>query len=388
MPARRFLWVIAILTMLVVAAALAYRLFGDRMLRAALVPTVVFTPPAAAGPDYAQLRNWVAHPGLPSDPARWTPDGFAAAPRPGVAVFFVPPTAVFDRNRWNAALDDAATNDRLELFVRGQATVFNGVAAVWVPRYRQATFGAFLTDKPEAQRAIDAAYGDVKAAFTAFLAAQPPTRPIILAAHSQGSLHLLRLLRESIASDPALKARIVAIYAPGWPISVEADLPALGFPACTSPDQTGCVLSWQSFATDGDFTAIRTAFDDQPGLTGAPRRGTTILCSNPLTGVAAAAVAPPAGNLGSLVPSADFSGGTLVAKGIGARCLPSGVLDIGPAPGGFTRYILPGGNFHVYDYALFWANLRADAERRVAAFGVPGGVPGTISGTVSGNVPG
>ena len=382
MPARRFLWVIAILTMLVIAAALAYRLFGDRMLRAALVPTAPFTPPAAAGPDYARLGNWVAHPGLPSDPARWTPDGFAAAPRPGVAVFFVPPTAVFDRDRWNAALDDAATNDRLKLFVRGQATVFNGVAAIWAPRYRQATFGAFLTDKPEAQRAIDAAYGDVKAAFAAFLAAQPPARPIILAAHSQGSLHLLRLLKEVVASDPALKARIVAIYAPGWPISVEADLPALGFPACASPDQTGCVLSWQSFATDGDFTAIRTAFDAQPGLTGAPRRGTTILCSNPLTGVAAppatAAAAPPAGNLGSLVPSADFSGGTLVAKGIGARCLPSGVLDIGPAPGGFTRYVLPGGNFHVYDYALFWVNLRADAERRVAAFGVPGSVPGDL----------
>ena len=31
-------------------------------------------------------------------------------------------------------------------------------------------------------------------------------------------------------------------------------------------------------------------------------------------------------------------------------------------------YVLPGNNYHVYDYPLFWANLRADAERRVAAF--------------------
>jgi hypothetical protein len=33
---------------------------------------------------------------------------------------------------------------------------------------------------------------------------------------------------------------------------------------------------------------------------------------------------------------------------------------------------LPGNNYHVYDYALFWANIRADAERRLAAFEGPG----------------
>jgi hypothetical protein len=31
-------------------------------------------------------------------------------------------------------------------------------------------------------------------------------------------------------------------------------------------------------------------------------------------------------------------------------------------------YALPGNNYHVYDYALFWANVRADAGRRLAAF--------------------
>jgi hypothetical protein len=30
--------------------------------------------------------------------------------------------------------------------------------------------------------------------------------------------------------------------------------------------------------------------------------------------------------------------------------------------------VLPGNNHHVYDYALFWMNVRADAERRVTAF--------------------
>jgi putative Holliday junction resolvase len=30
--------------------------------------------------------------------------------------------------------------------------------------------------------------------------------------------------------------------------------------------------------------------------------------------------------------------------------------------------VLPGNNYHVYDYALFWGSIRADAERRLAAW--------------------
>jgi len=30
--------------------------------------------------------------------------------------------------------------------------------------------------------------------------------------------------------------------------------------------------------------------------------------------------------------------------------------------------VLPGNNYHVYDMTLFWANLRADYERRTAAW--------------------
>jgi hypothetical protein len=80
---------------------------------------------------------------------------------------------------------------------------------------------------------------------------------------------------------------------------------------------------------------------------------------------------PAAANFGSLVPNADFSGGDLVAKGVGAQCRGDGILDIGPTPSGFTAFVLPGNNYHVYDYPLFWANLRADVERRAGAFGVP-----------------
>ncbi|MFZ4689491.1 MAG: DUF3089 domain-containing protein [Polymorphobacter sp.] len=371
MLARRFLWIIAILTMLVIAAAFAYRLFGDRLIRIAMVPSADYVaPPASDAPDYALARNWIARPDLPTDVARWTPAGYSAAPQPGIAVFYVLPTSVFDRSRWNASIADVDVAKRMELFLRSQASIFNGVGAVWSPRYRQATFGAFLTDKPEAKQALDLAYGDVLAAFDAFLAAQPAGRPIILAGHSQGSLHLLRLLKERVAGKP-LAQRIVAVYAAGWPISVSADLPVLGLPACAAPDQTGCILSWQSFARPADYKMVREAFDKDNGLTGLPRKGSAILCTNPLTGTTGATAVPAGANLGSLVPNADFTSGTLVAKGIAAQCLASGIVDIGEPPAGFTAYVLPGNNYHVYDYPLFWADLRADAERRVGNFGAP-----------------
>ncbi|KPF64618.1 hypothetical protein IP88_13575 [alpha proteobacterium AAP81b] len=367
MLARRFLWLVAIAIMLVIAAGFAWALAGNRLITAALVPSAPYVAPAPRDtPDYAAAKNWLARPDLPSAEARWTPAGATAATAPQVAVFYVVPTSVFDRTRWNAAIGDPAVAVRARMFLRGQATVFNGVGAIWAPAYRQATFGAFLTDKPEARAAIAEAYGDVLAAFDAFVAAQPADRPLILAGHSQGSLHLLRLLKDRVAGRPLAK-RIVAVYAIGWPISLTADLPALGLPACATPQATRCLLSWQSFARPADYTLVREAFDGDTGLTGAPRRGTAILCTNPLAGAPTAAALPAAANHGSLVPNDDFSGGALITGGIGAHCR-DGILDIGEPTGAYKAYILPGNNFHVYDYALFWADVRADAARRVAAF--------------------
>lgn len=368
MLARRFLWIIAVLIVLVVGVALAYRLFARQLLAAALVPSVSFAESkVATGPDYARLAAWDANPALATDAARWTPVGFAAAPHPRVAVFFVTPTAYLGRDRWTMPLDDPATNARTQLYLRSQASVFNGIGTIWAPKYRQASFGAFLTVKPDAARALDLAYRDVERAFAAFLAAAPADAPIVLAGHSQGSLHLLRLLKEHVAGTP-LARRIVAVYAVGWPISLTADLPALGLPACGTPEATECVLAWQSFAEPADNTDIRRAFDAVPSLTGAPRKGTPLLCTNPLLGKPSRVAVPAARNIGSLVPAADLNSARVVAGGIGARCLASDVVSIGSPPAGFGQYVLPGNNYHVYDYMLFWANIRADVERRVSAF--------------------
>ena len=365
--ARKFLYVVAFLIVVVLAGAFAYSLYGNQLLRWASTPRIAFRDePPMAGAVYADKRMWLARPDLPGNPALWTPPGYRpAAKPPRVAVFFIHPTSFIDRTRWNAPLDNADANARAALFLRAQASAFNEVGEVYAPRYRQATFGAFLTSSVDAEQALGLAYRDVLAAFDAFLAKVGPDRPIILAGHSQGALHLTRLLRDRVAGTP-LARRVVAAYVVGWPVSVSADLPRMGLPPCARADQAGCVLSWMSFAEPADPSLITDVYDSTTGFTGAARKGTAMLCSNPLTGAPDSA-APAAANVGTLYPTPDLLTAQIVPGHVPARCAPPGILLIG-APPNLPGYVLPGNNYHVYDYSLFWANIRADAARRAAAF--------------------
>lgn len=365
--ARKFLYLVAVLIVMALAGLLAFRFFGTQMMRAAFVPSAAFDAlPSVAPAAYADARLWIARPDKPGNPALWTPAGFSPAADPRAALFFIHPTSYLERARWNAPLDDATANDRAALFLRGQASAFNESAAIWAPRYRQATFGAFLTNEAAAHQALDLAYGDIRAAFDEFLKQVGPDRPIVLAGHSQGALLLARLLHDRVAGKP-LARRIVAAYVVGWPVSRSADLPALGLGECMRADQTGCLLSWQSFAEPADPSLILDTFDSSTGFAGGARSGTALVCTNPITGTPDAD-APASANLGTLFPSADLKTATIGAGRIPARCAGRGFLMIGSPPTEFGRYVLPGNNYHVFDYSLFWANVRADVARRLAAF--------------------
>jgi hypothetical protein len=368
-PAVRFLWVIAGLTVLVIAGAVAYRIFQHDLMRWVMVPKTEFKAiPMPPGTNYRQARLWIARPDIRNNPALWAPDGFHPTREPRASVFFIHPTSFLESSAWNAPLDDEESQWRARLFVRSQASAFNSVGEVWAPKYRQAAFGAFLTTKEDAQRALDFAYRDVVAAYRVFLEQAPEGRPIILAAHSQGSLHLMRLLQEHVRGSGAAD-RIVAAYVIGWPVSMTADLPALPLPACETAGQSGCVLSWQSFSEPADPQQVTDVYDESTGPGGVSRAGTAMLCVNPLTG-AIGGEAPASANLGTLIPNDEFTEAEFRRGAVSARCDVRGFLLTGdndrmPEMG---PYALPGNNYHVYDYALFWANVRADAERRLASF--------------------
>ena len=397
---RAFLYFIATMIVLVIIGMFALNIWSDKATEFAFVPKTEFVEQEALADNaYNDPDMWYSRPGIgTNDPARYQPaiaetqnplprsedEGTLveqaskagsrrvtkseAEDAPPFAVFFVHPTSYIPTNldrdiQWNAALGDKETEDRADLFLRGLASPFNRAAEIWAPRYRQATVGAFITDKPEAEQAIDAAYRDVEMAFDYFLESVDKDRPIVLAGHSQGSLHLLRLLRERVKGRP-LEDRIAAVYAVGWPISVDHDLPVLPLPACARANQAGCILSWASFADNGDPSQLLSRFRASPGFDGEPRGETPILCVNPITGFQNS-TARADDNKGTLVPSENLASGQLVAGAVGARCDEHGILRIGDPPK-MGSAVLPGENYHVYDIPLFWRNVQEDVVTRVA----------------------
>lgn len=409
---RKFLIAVAVIAALAIAAGFALNIYSTEATKIAFVPRGEFVEQEALERNaYEAPDMWYSRPGLGrSDPSRYqpassdaeatedaivSPDNPAAeqsldnpdpsstvspgrtdagaqenADGPSFAVFFVHPTSyipnfVGDELQWNAALGDMQAETRARLFLRGTASAFNRADEIWAPRYRQATAGAFLTNAPEASRAIDAAYRDVALAFDYFLESVDAEKPIVLAGHSQGSLHILRLLMER-AKGTDLMDRIAAVYAIGWPVSLAHDLPEIGLPACATAGQPRCVMSYVSFADGGDPELLLERYKTTPGFDGEERGDGPILCSNPLTGGIGGTV-PASENIGTFVPDESLSRAQLIAGLVPASCNDRGMLLIGDAPE-MGPGVLPGGNYHVYDIPLFWANLQRDVTQRVAGW--------------------
>jgi len=377
MCARRFLGFVFVLTLLVVAGAFAIYQWGGNVLLKSATPQGHFEAAAAgSGPDYTKLESWLCHPTVfgpgkevrdVDDPCRreWTGPNPEPGLKPQVATFYVHPTTYLERDQWNAPVQPGGqTEFRTRLFATTQASIFEFGEEVWAPRYRQAAYGSFLLDSEDAKKALNLAYSDVAAAFDEFVRQIPQSEPIILAGHSQGALHVMRLLKDKIAGRPIAR-RLIAAYIVGWPISTKADLPALGLPSCHSRQETNCILSWMSFREPANPSLILQSWEKTKGLNGARRRQDDLLCVNPITGTQDGADLRGIG--GIVVPSADPNTPTMNFNSLGAHC-DRGLLIIDGELPPLGPYVLPGNNYHVYDYALFYGAIGQDALGRVMAW--------------------
>lgn len=210
-----------------------------------------------APPDYSSLAGWCAHPARA--PGRAVEDANLMA-LPGEVLqpasqrpcdcFFVhdscltmPETMPYlgqSGTRWNAPVTEAPgsllgtlaakVNEQADLRVAAGASCFNRECRVYAPRYRQANVLALYHLIParrwlpahrfqDGVLAMDLAYGDVRRAFLQFFH-DPATagRPFVLAGHSQGVFHLVRLLQEEMEGHPERLHRFVHAYLPGAPV--------------------------------------------------------------------------------------------------------------------------------------------------------------------------
>ncbi len=303
-------------------------------------------------PDYGLESSWAALP-FRRDAADSVPVRSGLRDHQATAaadVFFIYPTIFtqkpLDHHHWNAAADDPVLSRQIQTStIINQATIFNGTARVYSPYYRQAHYHVFLTtDRNDAERALALAYSDVRKAFQYYLTHYNKGRPIIIASHSQGSLHAERLLLEFFDGKP-LQRQLVAAYIPGRAIPVDR---FASIPPSAAPDQTGVWAAWCTF-TNGFYPKDYDRF-----YKGA-------LATNPLTWSSSPDYAPKELNMGGVGFKFTFMPTLADAQSM------DGILWTN-IPYVRGRKWVRTKNWHRADMNLFYNNIRENAALRVSRF--------------------
>lgn len=265
-------------------------------------------------------------------------------------VFFIHPTIftyVPQNNfEWNADVHDQELNKKTDYStILNQATAFNGSCRVFAPRYRQAHYYSFVTaNKEDSQQALDLAYSDVKRAFEYYLKNENNGRPIVIASHSQGTVHAKRLLKEFF-DGTILQNKLVMAYLVGIAVSPET---FNTIKPSQNPSQTGCFASWNTFAK-GYYPRWY-----ENGLSKAA-------CTNPLTWSSTDEYAPASKNSGGIGPKFKFYPNFVDAQN------NKGILWV-------SKPNIPGAFFvrkkvwHVADINFYWMNIRENIEQRMESY--------------------
>ncbi|MCB1177864.1 MAG: DUF3089 domain-containing protein [Leptospiraceae bacterium] len=299
-------------------------------------------------PDYSKETYWSALPWR-KNTAEEVPkesdlkDNQENAP---VDVFFIHPTTYLRGKTWNGNLEDSSLNKRTDDgTIKHQASVFNKCCKVYAPRYRQAVIHVFLKETEDGEKALNLAYEDVKKSFLHYMENWNKGRPFILASHSQGTHHSIRLLNEVIANTTYQK-QFIAGYLIGMPYS-EKDSK---IKACESEKETGCIINWNTFLENSRSSRLIEKYESS-------------LCINPLSWEKNELKVDKKFNSGSLNKNFD----KLYKGAVSAKC-DSGHLWINKPEIGKMITFQRGENYHVMDYALFYNNIRDNAVLRTNEF--------------------
>jgi Protein of unknown function (DUF3089) len=305
---------------------------------------------ASGNPDYSDLNYWAAHPGK-TDPSDSIPGALQQNTVPDTLadVFFIYPTTLTSKKdpSMNARIDDAALNAKTDYSaILYQASAFSNGCRVFSPRYRQAHYRAFFSNTAATSMAFELAYSDVKAAFEYYLLHNNSGRPIIIAAHSQGTVHAARLLKEFFENKP-LQQQLVAAYLVGMPI---AETYFTAIKPCTDSLATGCFVSWRTYKTgytEPNFVAKETF---------------KAIVTNPLTWTNDAVYAPLKLNTGAILKNFN----KLKPRVVDAQ-VHGNVLWV-RKPRFFGNFLITTKNYHIADINFFYNNIRQNVAARVTSY--------------------
>ncbi|MEN9571170.1 MAG: hypothetical protein RL172_2401 [Bacteroidota bacterium] len=302
-------------------------------------------------PQYSSLDYWAAHP-WKWDPSDSIPTALKKQGKQDTIAdaFFIHPTTLVDKDyeSWNATIDDSVVNIKTDFSpILYQASVFNQKCRVFAPRYRQAHIKSFYTrDTAAAAAAIDTAYQDIKNAFIHYLSNWNKNRPIIIAAHSQGTVHAAKLLKEFFEGKD-LQNQLVCAYIIGMPIPTNY---YNRLPACKDSLATGCVVSWRTFKTGYTDTSF------------VSKEKFTAIVTNPLSW-----------RMDTTFIAADKNTGGVLQKfnklkpGVVNAQIHGNVLWTSK-PKFFGNIFLKTKNYHIGDINLFYNNIMQNVNTRLNMF--------------------
>jgi Protein of unknown function (DUF3089) len=301
-------------------------------------------------PEYSNLNYWAAHP-QKKDPSDSIPLPLQENISADTAadVFFIHPTTFTSKKdkSLNARVDNLALNAKTDYStILYQASAFSNGCRVFAPRYRQAHYRTFFTKTGIKNNAFNLAYSDVKAAFETYLAANNNGRPIIIAAHSQGTVHAARLLKEFF-ENKSLQRQLVCAYLIGMPI---ADNYFMYLKPCTDSAATGCFVSWRTYKkgyTEPKFVAKETF---------------KAIVTNPLTWRINEDYAATQLNKGGILKNFNK-----LVPGVVDAQKNGNVLWV-RKPKFFGNFLITTKNYHIADINLFYYNIRQNVKVRLESY--------------------
>ncbi|MGA0212463.1 MAG: DUF3089 domain-containing protein [Flavobacteriaceae bacterium] len=199
---------------------------------------------APEAPNYESESSWAV---LPTQWPKALEEVVGRFQERPADVFFIYPTLFSSKkdSRWNAdVMDQEIRNQVLSRAVPFQSSAWAQAANLYVPFYRQAHYRIFVDPyAAQGEEAGELAYRDVKRAFEYYLAHFNKGKPIILAAHSQGSLHAKRLVKDFF-DGTSLQSQLIAAYLIGVKIN-PSEFSHIG--PLTSPHSVGGFVSWNTY---------------------------------------------------------------------------------------------------------------------------------------------
>jgi hypothetical protein len=247
---------------------------------------------------------------------------------------------------WNADIDDVKLNTKTDKStILYQSTAFKNSTIIFAPRYRQAHIKAFYIEDKISESFFDLAYKDIKNAFEYFIAHYNQNYPFIIAAHSQGTKHAGKLIKEMIENTD-LKDRLVCAYIIGMPIP-ENYFSVLK--PCSNENESGCYVGWRTFKSGYVPNEI------------LEEKFTSIVI-NPLSWTSNPEKIDKKNNEGGVLSNYKKLVPNVVDAEIHGNILWSCKPDV------FGKMFFTKKNFHIGDINLFYKSINKNVGTRISSF--------------------